>query len=156
MGTTITLGTIPSRGQASRARSVKSVTRFFPAAARVVMGLPFFIVGLNGLLNFLPQPAAPMPAAAFIGALAKTGYMLQLISVTQLVVGVLLLSNRFVPLALALIAPFFVNSILFHTFLEHTGLPFASVFVAIEIYLVKTNWSAYRPMLAARAIRGAE
>ena len=154
MGTTIAIGAAPVR---TRARSITSVTRYFPAIARVLMGLPFFIVGLNGLLNFLPQPTTPMPAgaAAFLGALVQSGYMMQLISVTQLVVGALLLSNRFVPLALALIAPFFVNSILFHTFLEHTGLPAALVFVAIEIYLVKQNWSSYRPMLAARAPRAA-
>ena len=149
MGTTITLGAFQPT---SRVRSAKSVTRYLPAVARVVMGLPFFIVGLNGLLNFLPQPTAPMPegAAAFLGALVKTGYMLPLISTTQLIVGALLLSNRFVPLALALIAPFFVNSILFHTFLEHSGLPFAAIFVALEIYLVRANWSAFRPMLAMR------
>ncbi len=147
MGTTITLRAFQPT---SRVRSAKSVTRFLPAVARVLMGLPFFIVGLNGLLNFLPQPTTPMPAgaAAFLGALVKTGYMLPLISTTQLIVGALLLSNRFVPLAL--IAPFFVNSILFHTFLEHSGLPFATIFVALEIYLVRENWSAFRPMLAAR------
>lgn len=152
MATSITLTAAPVR---ARARSATSVTRYLPAVARTLMGLPFFVVGLNGLLNFLPQPSAPIPAgaAAFLGALANTGYMLQLISVTQLVVGALLLTNRFVPLALALIAPFFVNSILFHAFLEHSGLPAAIVFVALELYLVKMNWSAYRPMLAARAPR---
>ena len=148
MGTAIAIATAPIR-----VRSIKSVTRFFPAVARVLMGLPFFVIGLNGLLNFLPQPQSPMPAGAvaFVGALVQSGYMMQLIAVTQLVVGALLLTNRFVPLALALIAPFFVNSILFHTFLEHSGLVPALVFVAIELYLVKQNWSAYRPMLAARS-----
>lgn len=152
MATAIAFTAAPVR---TRARSIRSVTRFLPAVARVLMGLPFFIGGLNGLLNFLPQPAAPMSAGAtaFLGALVSSGYMMQLIFATQLVVGALLLSNRYVPLALALIAPFFVNSILFHTFLEHSGLPVAIVFVALEIYLVKRNWNSYRPMLAARSPR---
>jgi len=150
MGTTLTLGT-----STTAIRTTKSITRYLPAVGRVVVGLPFFITGLNGLLNFLPQPTTPMPAGAtaFIGALVTTGYMLQLISVTQLVVGALLLSNRFVPLALALIAPFTVNSILFHTFLEPTGLPFALVFATIEVALVRVYWPAYRPMLVARVVR---
>jgi len=154
MATAIGFNAAPVR---NRARSITSVTRFFPSVARVLMGLPFFIGGLNGLLNFLPQPTTPMSAGAtaFLGALVNSGYMMQLIFATQLVVGAMLLSNRFVPLALALIAPFFVNSVLFHTFLEHSGLPVAIVFVAIEIYLVKRNWSAYRPMLAARTQRAA-
>jgi len=151
MGTTLTIG-----AGAARARTTKkSITRLLPAVGRVVIGLPYFITGLNGLLNFLPQPTTPMPAAAtaFAGALVSTGYMMQLISVTQLIVGALLLSNRFVPLALALIAPFTVNSIAFHAFLQPEGLPFASVFMVIEVALVRAYWPAYRPMLAARVVR---
>jgi len=154
MGTTLTLGTSIVGARTTKS---KSITRFLPAVGRVVIGLPYFITGLNGLLNFLPQPTAPISngAAAFAVALVNTGYMMQLISVTQIVVGALLLSNRFVPLALALIAPFTVNSMAFHTFLEPTGLPFATIFAAIELALVRANWPAYRPLLAARVVRDA-
>jgi len=110
--------------------NTKSFTRYFPAIARILVGLPLFISGLNGLLHVLPEPTPQISegAMAFSEALMKTGYMLQLIFITQLVVGLFLLINRFVPLALVLLAPFIVNSIAFHTFLEHTGLPFAAVF----------------------------
>ncbi|MEP6493346.1 MAG: DoxX family protein [bacterium] len=135
----------------------KSIARYLPVVGRVVMGLPLFIFGLNAFLNFIPQPTTPMAdgAAAFLGALAKSGYMLQLIGGTQLIVGALLLSGRFVPLALALFAPFIVNSIAFHIVLEPTGLPFATVFLIIELGLVRSYWHAYRPMLASRTPRGA-
>jgi hypothetical protein len=65
------------------------------------MGLVFFVFGLNGFFHFIPLSAPPAPAGAFFGALSLTGYMLPLVMGTQLVVGTLLLSNRFVPLALA-------------------------------------------------------
>jgi hypothetical protein len=71
-------------------------------------------------------------------------------------VGVLLLVNRFVPLALALFAPFMVNSIAFHIFLEHSGLPMAAVFLALELYLAWSYRAAFRPMLAARVTPGAQ
>lgn len=87
---------------------------------------------------------------AFAGALMNTGYMMQLIGITHLVVGVLLLTNRFVPLALALFAPFIVNSLAFHIFLERSGLPMAVVFLALELYLAWAYRAAFRPMLAAR------
>jgi uncharacterized membrane protein YphA (DoxX/SURF4 family) len=149
MATAIAITAAPVR---NRARSTKSITRSFPAVARLLMGLPFVFGGLNDILNFVPQPNVPMSAGAtaFRDALVNSGYMMHLIFATQLVVGILLLANRYVPLALALIAPFFVNSILFHTFLEHSGLPMAIIFIALELYLVKQNWNAYRPMLAAR------
>lgn len=109
--------------------------------------------GLNGFFNFIPAPQTPLPesAAAFAGALVNSGYMMQLIGATQLIVGVLLVVNRFVPLALALFAPFMVNSIAFHIWLEHTGLPMSAVFLALEVYLAWKYRDSYRPMLAMRA-----
>ena len=133
-------------------RSNKKFTRHFPTIARILLGLPLFIFGLNAFFNFIPQPTTPMPegAAAFAGALMKSGYMMQLIGVTQLIVGLFLLSNRFVPLALALFAPFMVNSVAFHLFLERTGLVMAIIFLALELYLAWSYRQAYRSMLAAR------
>lgn len=138
---------------AGTTRKTRSFTRFLPAVARVLLGAPLVVFGLNGFLNFIPPPPTPLPegAMAFLGALAETGYMLQLIGLTHLTVGVLLLINRFVPLALALFAPFMVNSIAFHSFLERSGLPVAIGFLILELYLVWKYREAYRPMLKARA-----
>jgi uncharacterized membrane protein YphA (DoxX/SURF4 family) len=132
----------------------KSFTRFFPAIARILMGLAFVVFGLNGFLNFIPPPSKPLPegAMAFAGALMNSGYMMPLIAVTQLIVGVLLLVNRFVPLALALIAPFLVNSVAFHLYLERSGLPMAIIFSALELYLAWAYRKAFAPMLAARVM----
>ena len=144
--------TTPYAGE-TEGSTKKSFTRHFPTVARLLMGLPLVVFGLNGFLNFIPQPTTPLPegAAAFAGALVKSGYMMQLIGATQLIVGVLLVLNRFVPLALALFAPFIVNSIAFHLCLEHSGLPMAAVFLVLEIYLAWAYRNAYRPMLAMRA-----
>ena len=58
-----------------RTAKPKSIVRFLPHLGRVVIGLPYFITGLNGLLNVLPQPDAQISsgAAAFAGALVSTG-----------------------------------------------------------------------------------
>ena len=132
--------------------SRKSMGRFFPAVARVLLGGLFFLSGLNGLVNRLPLTATAMPAGAvaFISALMNTGYMFPLIMATQLLVGTLLLANRFVPLALALLAPFIVNSVAFHLFLLPSGLAVALPVLALELYLAWTYRRAYRPMLAMR------
>ncbi|MFT3868666.1 MAG: DoxX family protein [Nibricoccus sp.] len=130
----------------------KSFARFFPAIARMLMGLPLLVFGLNGFLNFIPPPSTPLPegAMAFAGALVNTGYMMQLIGLTHLIVGILLVTNRFVPLALALFAPFMVNSVAFHLFLERSGLVMAGVFLLLELYLAWAYRHAFRPMLSAR------
>jgi uncharacterized membrane protein YphA (DoxX/SURF4 family) len=132
--------------------AAKPFSRHLPTIARFLMGLPLVVFGLNAFFNFLPQPKTPMAegAMAFVGALMKSGYMMQLIGGTQLIVGALLLSNRFVPLALAMFAPFMVNSIAFHARLEHSGLVMAVIFLALELYLTWKYRRAYRTMLAAQ------
>ena len=128
--------------------------RIATTVVRFLLGLPLVVFGLNMFFHFIPEPKTPMSegAMAFAGALVNSGYMMQLIGVTQLVVGVMLVTNRFVPLALALFAPFMVNSIAFHVFLEPSGLIMAGVFMAMELYLAWAYRAAYRSMLAARVM----
>ena len=132
-------------------------TRHLPTVARFLMGLLFFVTGLNGFLHFLPEPAQAMPegAAAFAGAMLKTGYFFPLVMATQLVTGVLLLANRWVPLALALIAPVVVNIVAFHLFLAPSGLGMALLVLVLEVYLAWAYRQAFRPMLRARVAPGA-
>ena len=136
--------------------SAKPANRVVPAIARYLLGIPLLVFGLNMFFNFIPQPKKPIAegAMAFAGALMKSGYMMPMIGTTFLIVSVCLVSNRFVPLALALFAPFIANSILFHIFLEHSGLPMAIVFLALELYLAWAYRSAFRSMLAARVSPG--
>jgi uncharacterized membrane protein YphA (DoxX/SURF4 family) len=124
---------------------------YVPTVARVLLGLVFVVFGLNGFLHFIPQPAPPSPAMAFFGALLATGYMLPLIMGTQLLVGVLLLANRLVPLALILIAPVIVNIVAFHVALAPAGLPLALAVLALELLLAWSYRGAFRQVLATRA-----
>jgi uncharacterized membrane protein YphA (DoxX/SURF4 family) len=130
----------------------RSFSRYFPAAARLLMGLIFLIMGLNGFLNFLPGPPGSMPAPemAFLNGLAASVYLNPLVSGVQVIVGVLLLVNRFVPLAVAVIAPVVVNIIGFHLFLSSVGIAIAIPTAVLEVYLAWSYRDAYRPMLAMR------
>lgn len=89
-------------------------------------------------------------SGAFSVALVNTGYMMSLIGLTQLISGLLLLSNRFVSLALILLAPFLVNAMAFHIFLEPGGRIVTGIFFGCEIYLLWAYRVSYRPMLVAR------
>lgn len=138
---------------ASTVEPTRAIARRLPAIVRTVLGLGFVIFGLNGFLNFLPAPTTPPPesAMAFAGALFKTGYMFPLIKGTELAVGLLLVANRFVPLALVLLAPVLVNIIAFHAFLSPDGFAIPLVLVALELYLAWSYRDAYRPLLAAHS-----
>lgn len=121
-----------------------------PSIARVVLGLTFFVFGLNGFLHFLPQPPMSGPPADFAGALFATGYMFPLIKGTEVAASILLLSNRYVPLALAILAPVVVNIVAFHAFLAPAGLVLPLVVLALEVYLARSYRDAFAPMLHAR------
>jgi len=95
--------------------------------ARLLLGLIFVVFGLNGFLNFLSM--GPMPAGLagqFIGALFLSHYF-WVVAALQIVGGVLLLLNRFVPLALVLLGPIIVNILLYHLFLNPAGIALALV-----------------------------
>jgi hypothetical protein len=119
---------------------------------RILLGLIFFVFGLNGFLHFIPQPPGmPAGALAFFGALMNTGYMVPLIFGTQVIGGAILLSNRFVQLGLALLAPVIVNIAAFHAFLAPSGLIMAFVVAALEVFLAWAYRRSFAPMLACRA-----
>ncbi len=134
----------------------KSPTRFLPAIGRVLMGLAFTFFGSNGLFHYLPDPKMELPdkAMSFIMALVNSGYMMPMICGTQLIVGLMLLTNRFVPLALALIAPFIVNSVAFHLFLEPGGRVMSLIVLAFELALAWAYRGSFKPMLAMKAKPG--
>ena len=126
-----------------------NASRKIATGARLLQGAAFLTFGLNGFLHFIPMPPPPPAAGAFFGALFATGYMFPLIKGTEVLTGALLLANRFVPLALALIAPVLVNIVAFHAFLAPDGLGLVLVLVAVELALAWAYRDAYRPLFTA-------
>src|SRR6201987_3118553 len=102
--------------------------------ARYLSGVIFLVFGLNGFLHFIPLPPPSGVAGQFMGALFVSHY-LTLIFALQAIGGVLLLANRYVPLALAILAPVIVNILSFHALMAPSGLPLA-LFVTVLWTLV--------------------
>lgn len=126
-----------------------SIARKAPVAARILLGLIFTVFGLNFFLHFLPTPPHEGPAAAFAGALFASGYVFPIVKVVEVLAGLLLLGNRFVPLALALLAPIVVNIVAFHAVLAPAGMALPVVVLALELYLAWAYRGAFIPMLRA-------
>jgi hypothetical protein len=76
--------------------------------------------------------------------------MFPLIKVVEIVGGALLRSNRYVPPALAIVAPNVVNIVLFHAFLAPGGLGVALVVLALELFTAWSYRDAFASMLHAR------
>jgi len=102
--------------------------------ARYLAGVIFLVMGLNGLLNFIPLPPPGGMAGQFMGALYVSHY-LWVIFAFQVIAGVLLLVNRYVPLAVAILAPVLVNILTFHVLMAPSGLPMALVVAVLWVLI---------------------
>jgi putative oxidoreductase len=109
--------------------------------SRLLLGLVFVVFGLNGFLHFIPAELPPGLAGQFVLALMQSHYVL-FVSAIQVISGLLLLVNRYVPLALALLGPVIVNILLFHIFLLPQGLVIAVV-VAILWFILFFRYREY-------------
>ena len=105
--------------------------------ARYLAGVIFLVFGLNGFLNFIPMPPPGGIAGQFMGALYASHYLV-VIFAFQIVATVLLLVNRYVPLAVAVLAPVIVNILSFHALMAPSGLPLA-IFVAVLWTMIFVN-----------------
>jgi len=127
-----------------------SAGRIVTAVVRVLLGVMFLVFGLNGFLNFMPAPKDLPPDVITVSTgLMKGGYM-AVVSATELVVALLLLTNRFVPLALVLLAPIVVGIITFHIAIAPATIGPGLVVLGMELYLAWAYRGAFRTILRAK------
>ncbi len=120
-----------------------------PLIARWILGLLFFVFGLNGFLNFIPTPDnMPEEAMAFMGALAGTGYFFPVLKATETVCGLLLILGIAAPVSLVVLAPITIQIFLFHAVLTPglSNLLVPIVIIALQIAAASGYWHLYRPL----------
>jgi putative oxidoreductase len=117
--------------------------------SRILLGLIFLVFGLNGFLHFIPAPMPTGVAGQFFGALYVSHYLAAIFAL-QLVAGVLLLANRFVVLALAILAPILVNIALFHACMAPAGFAPAVISGALWLVLFYRERAAFAPLWVAK------
>jgi uncharacterized membrane protein YphA (DoxX/SURF4 family) len=139
----------------AESQSHGNAARYVTGIIRILMGLMFLVFGLNGFLNFIPAPKdMPQEIMNVSSALMKAGFM-NVVSGTEVLVALMLLANRFVPLALALLAPVVVGIITFHIAIAPATIGPGIVVLVMELYLAWVYRGAFRPMLRAKTPAGA-
>ena len=143
-----------SQPMETRPGAKPSAVRIATAIVRVLLGLMFLVFGLNGFLNFMPAPKdLPPDVITVSNGLMKGGYM-AVVSATEIIVALLLLTNRFVPLALLLLAPIVVGIITFHIAIAPATIVPGILVLAMELYLAWAYRAAFRPLLRAKVSPG--
>jgi hypothetical protein len=86
--------------------------------SRYILGFLFTVFGLNGFLHFIHQPPPANPIALQFLVSASASHYMAVVFLVQIIGGVLLLAGRFVPLALAILAPVLVNILDYHVTMD--------------------------------------
>lgn len=119
--------------------------------AQVLLGLMFVFFGSNAFLNFLHPPSMPTGnAGQFITALVASHYV-WVVGAAQMVGGLLLLINRFVPLGLAILGPVIVNILSYHLFLSMQGVGGAVVVALLWLFLFYAYREYFATLFVAKA-----
>jgi hypothetical protein len=118
-------------------------------AARVLLGSAFVVFGSNYFLQFLPHSPVPEAAGTYLGALAASGLIFPIIKPIEIAAGLMLLSGRWIPLALVLLAPIVVNIVGFHAVLAPGGLGLALALLGLGLVLAWAHREAFRPLFDA-------
>lgn len=118
----------------------------FTTILRIVLGLTLLIFGINKFIPFIPIFDMAPAAANFISSLESTGYVLYMVAALEVFIGLLLLLKKWVPFGLMLLAPIAFNILLFHIFLDVSGIIVAIIIVAINVILIYKYWKSYSPL----------
>ncbi|MDD2986004.1 DoxX family membrane protein [Flavobacterium sp.] len=118
----------------------------FTYLMRILLGIILLVFGLNKFVQFIPSSELPENATAFITSLATTGYVLPVVGVLEILIGLLLLTNKWVPFALVVLVPISVNILLFHLFLDIPGISGALLVTVLNGILMYKLWPKYKPL----------
>jgi len=115
-------------------------------SSRILLGLIFLIFGLNGFYTFIPVPEFH----PFMEILVSSGYI-YIIKTIEVIAGLLLLSNRYVPLALALLIPDVINIATYHVLLDHRNWFIVPLLLILTAILIFSYWQCFKPIFAFKA-----
>jgi uncharacterized membrane protein YphA (DoxX/SURF4 family) len=113
----------------------------FTSIVRVLLGILLLLSGINKFCRFLPNPIGD-----FIESFGQVNYILPVVGVFEIIIAAMLLIKKWVAFALILLVPISLNILLFHLYLNLSGIIPALVLVALNGILVYKYWRCYRPL----------
>lgn len=119
--------------------------------ARILLGLTFTVFGLNGFLLFLPSPHFPPGYLMdFFTAMRGSGFYVLVFGV-QVIVGILFLTNLYVPLAIVVSGAVLANILTFHATMNPQGFPPALIAVICWFLTAWPIRAQFAPIFARKA-----
>ena len=120
----------------------------FTKIVRILLGFILILFGLNKLMPepFIPLPELPEKAGDFMTSLGSTGYVLKTVGIIEILIGILLVLKKWVAFALIVMVPISFNIVLFHIFLDASGIGGAILVASLNGILIYKHWPQYKSL----------
>ena len=113
----------------------------FTKIVRILLGIILVVSGLNKLFEFVPTPAGYL-----IESFGQVDYIFPVVAIMEIFIGILLLAKKWIAFALILLAPIAINILLFHLYLDFSGIVPAILVAVLNGILIYKHWSQYKPL----------
>ena len=114
----------------------------------LLFGLMFINSGLNKFFNYLPVPKdLPEHMVNLMKSFMDIGWWLPLVATVEIIGGLLCILPKTRALGAIMIFPVMVGIMITHIVDAPSGLPLASVFLAINLWVIVDNRKKYLPMI---------
>src|SRR5690606_1663070 len=118
----------------------------FTKILRLLLALILLVFGINKFVRFIPSSEIPENASEFMSSLDATGYILPALGILEILIGLLLLFNKWVGFALLALVPISINIVMYHLFMDIPSIGGAVLVAVINFILIYKNWSRYKPL----------
>lgn len=117
---------------------------------RILMGLMFAFASIAYFFKLMHEPEPTGDVKIFNDGMVASVYLMPTVKIFELLCAIAFLSGRFVPLATVVIFPLILNILLFHSFLQPSGIPLAVSLLLGDLFLAYYYRDRYKAILAAK------
>jgi len=115
---------------------------------RILFGVFCLIFGVNKFVGFLPMPAIPGDGGTLMEIYATSGFM-TIIGILEILGGLALLLNKYVPMALIFMVAIMFNAFIFHALHDMGGIAGSVLGLILSLALVYAYKSRFLSIMSA-------
>ncbi|MFT5956111.1 MAG: putative oxidoreductase [Cyclobacteriaceae bacterium] len=103
--------------------------------------------GFNKFFNYMPVPDMKAGATLLMMAFSKSGWVLSLVGIVEIVSGILFALPKYRALGAIVLLPVVVGILVFHLVQEPNGNPVGIILSALNGYIIFEKLDRYKPMI---------
>ena len=115
---------------------------------RILFGVFCLVFGVNKFAGFMPFPEIPGDGGTLMGIYVTSGFM-KIVGVIEILGGLALILNKYVPLALTFLIAVMFNATIFHALHDPANIAGAILGLVLGLILVYAFKDRFKSLLSA-------